>query len=96
MTKENIERILSDKFGDCVCSETEILINDLIILLEHLSVDIEQRMHYSKLFKELGYYYVLTGILNDIEMIEHGTSIRFPWLTEKGKVFLNDLKTYKK
>ena len=95
MKTEDIQSILDDHFGNCGCSETKLLVNDLILLLENQAEEIETRVKYDKLFTSKTLFYVLAGILSDLNFIEHGTSIRCSWITKKGKEFLAQLKSYK-
>lgn len=35
-------------------------------------------------------YYLVTHLLEEANLIEHGTSVRFPWLTSLGEEWLSD------
>lgn len=83
-----------NEFGACECSDLEAMINVVKDLLEWMSEDIVERQDYEKLFNgNEGVFYLLAGRLDSLGFSEHGTSIRCAWLTEKGKEFLNALKT---
>ena len=44
--------------------------------------------------EEPAHYYVLMNWLDQLDLIEHGTSIRCSWPTEKGKVLLGWLREW--
>jgi hypothetical protein len=51
------------------------------------------RAEYNTLYSEVGVYYLLVGRLDVLLLLEHGTSIRYPWLTKRGKRLLAALQT---
>lgn len=90
----DIQAFFYNEFGACGCSNLEAMINVVKDLLEWMSENIMERQGYEKLFNgNEGVFYLLAGRLDSLGFLEHGTSIRCAWLTEKGKEFLNALKT---
>lgn len=82
-----------DKFDACGCSDLETIIRVIQGLLEWLSSDIAERAGFETLFNgNEGVFYLLAGKLENLCFSEHGTSIRYAWITEKGTVFLNAIK----
>ena len=82
-----------NEFGACGCSELDEMINTVIKILAWAEADPDDKPLYSTLIKDdLGAFYIIAGILDKLEFIEHGTSIRFSWITEKGKEFLDSLR----
>ena len=49
---------------------------------------------YDNMYERNGIYYLIAGMCDRAVLIEHGTSIRFPWLTEKGKCLLEALTKF--
>lgn len=82
-------------FGACGCSELNEIVNVLKYLLEWSAIDIDSRSAYNKLNIDVGYYYIIIGLLDQLDMLEHGCAIRVPWITEKGKQFLKGLRIFK-
>lgn len=90
----DIQAFFYNEFGACGCSDLEAMINVVKDLLEWMSENIMERQGYEKLFNgNVGVFYLLAGRLDSLGFSEHGTSIRCAWITEKGKEFLNALKT---
>ena len=90
----NLKAVLQSKFPYCGCFEEDEVIKSIIKLLKWCQEDIKSRISYDKLYEEVGVFYILAGLLTDIDFIEHGTSVRYPWLTEEGKKFLKALSEY--
>ena len=56
--------------------------------------DIENRTPYTTLFHgNEGVYYLVMEIFDDLQLIECGISLRHPWLTDKGRKLLNELRS---
>jgi len=90
----DIQAFFYNEFGACGCSDLASMINIVKDLLEWTSSDIMERQGFEKLFDgNEGVFYLLAGRLDSLGFSEHGTSIRYAWLTEKGKEFLNALQT---
>lgn len=91
LTPINILAYMYNALGKCGCSETDEMITSLRKLLEWVGSD--GAIQYDALYPEIGVFYLLAGRLDDLGLIEHGISIRFPWLTDDGKRLLDALKT---
>jgi hypothetical protein len=82
---------------DCGCIG-DVMRKAYVSVLETLSVDGIER--WNKLMAELGFdadprlFYALTSLLDDRDLIEHGSSIRCSWLTERGKEALALMKEH--
>lgn len=85
-------KILYESFGLCGCSE-EVKVRDILIkVLTWANDDMMKRLDYDKLFISTGVFYILIGILTNLNFIEHGCSCRDSWITLKGRQFLVWLK----
>lgn len=99
MTKERfqdfktVEEYIESIFGVCGCSEIKPICKTLVKILEWANADIDNRLRYDSLFDDVGIFYLLLGMCDQAGLIEHGVSIRHPWLTEEGKVLLSDLRS---
>lgn len=80
---QDIEGVFLEMLGICGCASNEIL-DYILKILEELDDNINRR---NDIVAEFTY-----GILDRLEFLTHGTSIRFPFLTEKGKELLSDLR----
>lgn len=88
----DIEAYFYNNFGACGCSELETMINVVRDLLSW-ATSTKERKSYDTLFDNPGVFYLLAGRLDSLELIEHGTSIRHPWITDKGALLLRALQT---
>lgn len=96
LTPINIKAFLSNTFGMCGCSEFDEVIKVLIKILELIDKPNKQvRWHKEEFGNEAGFYYIIAGILDEERLIDHGTAIRYPWLTDDGKRFLEAIKNIK-
>ena len=90
----DINAFFINEFGGCGCSDVEEMINVIRDLLEWVSKNPEKRKRFDELFDgNTGIFYILIGQLDRLDLCEHGTSIRHPFLTQKGEDLLNSLKT---
>lgn len=67
------------------------MVKSILRLLEWMAGDKGTR--YDTLYPETGTFYLLAGRLDSLGLIEHGTSIRYPWLTKDGERLLAALKS---
>lgn len=86
---------LHTTFNVCSCADRDSINKTLKYLFEYLAMPIKERTFTA--FINLGdisegTYYLLTGILEKENLIDHGSSIRFAWLTDKGKEILKELQ----
>lgn len=79
---QDAEAIFLEMLGICGCASNEIL-DYILDILEEL----DDNRHRNDIVTEFTY-----GVLDGADFLTHGTSIRFPFLTEKGKELLSDLK----
>jgi len=91
LTPINLLAYLYNAWGKCGCSETDEMVASLIRLLEWMEGDKSTR--YDALYPEIGTFYLLAGRLDALGLTEHGTAIRYPWLTDDGKRLLAALKS---
>lgn len=91
LTPINLLAYLYNAWGRCGCSETAEMVKSLRRLLEWMDGDKETR--YDTLYPELGTFYLLAGRLDSLGLTEHGSSIRYPWLTQDGKRLLAALQS---
>jgi len=91
MKKEYI-KILYNDLGLCNCTEDKFFIATLIKYLTWAKADIKTRVSFDKFILDQGSFYIIIGILTDLNFIEHGCSIRYSWITQEGKEFLIWLK----
>lgn len=93
----DVKAYLYNEFGVCGCFELEYTINTIVNALEWAKDKkwSSENIYYTELYNDTGLFYIVFGQLDRCDLIEHGTSIRCPWLTEKGKDFLSALKKIK-
>ncbi len=73
----------------CGCSDAWSVITVLGGLLTWFNTDQMKRENYDTLFGgNTGLFYLLSGVLDDMDLTEHGTSYRAGWLSEDGKRLL--------
>lgn len=75
--------------GFCGCAEVDEIVKLAIKLLEEFTPETRWQTRTVDFEKDPVTYYLLTQVLDKANIIEHGTSIRFPWLTEFGKQWLS-------
>lgn len=93
LTPLNLKSYLFNALRACGCSEQEEMVGELIKLLEwHADRD---KPSYKELYGgRIGVFYLLAGQLDELHLAEHGTSGRWPWLTESGQKLLAALEQY--
>src|SRR5687767_11617207 len=93
LTPLNLQAYLYNNFGLCGCSELDEVLTAIVKILEWH--EDKKEVKYSELYWEgAGVFYLLAGRLDDLALAEHGTSIRYPWLTDDGKRLLAALREY--
>ena len=90
LTPINIRAYFHNAFGACGCSEIGEMVISIKTLLEWCG-EKGTRVRYSELYPDLGIFYLMVGLLDSLGLIEHGTAIRYPWVTREGKRFLEAL-----
>lgn len=89
----NVKAFFFNKLGACGCSELDVMLYTIHYLIEWMND--RDRECYDTLFGgDTGVYYIIAGILDSVGLCEHGGSIRYPWLTPKGKNLLRALQTF--
>lgn len=78
----------------CGCSELDLMIYEVKRVLEWAASDIMTRPDYTKLYHSGGVFYIVAGLLNSAGLLEHGSSIRCSWITEKGRTLLDALNKF--
>lgn len=91
LTPINLLAYLYNAWGNCGCSETAEMVKSILRLLEWMDGD--KVTKYADLYPEAGVFYLLAGRLDSLGLTEHGTSIRYPWLTDDGQRLLAALKS---
>lgn len=89
----DVKALFYNEFGACGCSDIEDMIRVIKMLLEWASSSSAPRK-YDTLFNDDGVFYLLAGRLDSMGFIEHGVSIRFSWITDKGTSLLNALNKF--
>lgn len=91
LNAHSLDKYLFDAFGACGCTDQKELRATLVKLLQWL-LDIQgDRVWWNKLFPEPGQFYLVMGMLEKLELAEHGISVRYAWLTDDGKRLLSAL-----
>ncbi len=92
LTPINIKGYLYLNLGLEGTANTELYIKELLRILDWLETGIDAdrtRCDYTMLFpSSTGLYYIMMGMMEKIDLIDFGGSIRYPWLNEKGSRFL--------
>lgn len=91
-TPIKVQRFLYDKLGFCGCTEFRPAILRLVELLKWVKQ--RDNIQYDKLYNSAGIYYLLIHPLEQADLIDHGVSIRVPWLTDKGEELLVALQNF--
>lgn len=90
----DVKAFLYDELGFCGCMELDEVISALKTLLSWAN-SMESRLGYEEFCKgEIGSFYLLMGLLDHADLIEHGSSIRHPWLTDDGERLLTALNKF--
>ena len=84
---------LLSRLNVCGCTDFTDIEKDIILLLKHFNRDLGNHDLTTILNKVGGTsFYLLGHFLTHVDLVEHGTSIRYSWLTPKGKEFLKNYK----
>jgi hypothetical protein len=90
----DVQAFFYNELGACGCSELEEMIIVVGDLLAWIDTDKNPGNRYNTLFNgNVGVYYTLLGLLDKADLCEHGVSIRYPYLTDKGERLLKVLQT---
>ena len=92
MTIQGLRKFFNEWFCGCGCPEEAI--SFLLELLE-LCPLYDNREPFEKLIPNEGLQYLTLYTLDHFDLIEHGTSVRGSWLTDKGKAILELLRNEK-
>jgi hypothetical protein len=92
-TPEDVRDFFYDNLGTCGCSEMDEMIYTIKCFLDWANQEIGKRKNYDEV-DDPGIYYIIAGILNKAKIFEHGSAIRCPWLTMKGKQLLIALNKF--
>ena len=95
MDKDVFVNILYDELSFCGCFDYDIVLKEFADVLEWAAQPIDDRKSYTELYTNPALAYIILGVLNDANLIEHGCAIRHPWITEKGEGFLCYIKENK-
>lgn len=90
LTDINLLAYLYNAWGKCGCTETDEMAKTITRLLEW--VDSEKFVGFDKLYPESGIFYILIGRMDCLDLVNHGTSLRYPFLTPDGERLLAALK----
>lgn len=88
----NMKAFLYNELGACGCSE----LSEILRVLCKFFVWIEQEFPtpYESLFASRGVYYIVAGTCEKADLIEHGISVRAPFLTVRGENFAAAMKVH--
>ena len=96
MNKRSILSEIRDDLGICGCgspSEAYEAVHKLLLALQKSSKPSRDWGDWHDLIDNNPYALILAYLLDNEEYIEHGTSIRHPWLTDKGLKLIDALNT---
>ena len=96
MNKRSILSEIRDDLGICGCgspSEAYEAVHKLLLALQKSSKPSRDCGDWHDLVYNNPYALILAYLLDNEEYIEHGTSIRHPWLTAKGIKLIEALNT---
>ncbi|MHA1360786.1 MAG: hypothetical protein ACTSRC_21905 [Candidatus Helarchaeota archaeon] len=91
----DILAFLYNELGACGCSEIDEMLKTLLKFLEWANNIGGSKPEYKYVVDDIGAFYFIAGRLTDAGLIEHGVSIRYSWLTDKGERLLNALRNKK-
>ncbi len=80
----------------CGCAESDSVADLLAKLLDNFQDKDSWQLRIIDFKTHPAAYYLATDKLDSLGFIEHGTAIRFPWLTKKGEAWLASYKAAKK
>ena len=92
----DVKAFFYNELGACGCSDMEAMIAEVKRFLSWADSGTpayDTRVYYDKLYNSEGVFYLIAGMMDNANLIEHGTGIRFPWLTSEGIDFLSALNT---
>lgn len=95
---ENIEQFLSSIFGFCGCGAPWAALKKVAETMRAIQDCMDGKITWEQrnaLIPDEGLRYIVWYMLDDRRMIEHGSSVP-GWLTEQGKLILEDLEEYLK
>jgi hypothetical protein len=92
LTPLNLQAYFYHAFKACGCSEMQAMHETVLKLLEWHEG--EKKVRYHELFNQPGVFYILAGMLDNLGLAEHGTAIRYAWLTSDGKRLLEALRQH--
>ena len=96
MDRRSILSEIRDDLGICGCgspSEAYEAVHKLLLALQKSSKPTRDWGDWHDLIDNNPYALILAYLLDNEEYIEHGTSIRHPWLTDKGLKLIEALNT---
>jgi len=98
LTKNEAHDFTLSKLGACGCAD-----EDALALIKHILGALEAGpgggWQWPQTLTQLcgatePVAYCLLFLLDQAKLIEHGTSMRYPWLSDLGKAYLGVLRTY--
>jgi hypothetical protein len=97
LTPINLLAFFEGGMNFCGCYEFQPAIKEIQRILEWCASDIETRQKYTELYPDVGVFYLMMALLDSgdgMDLIEHGCSVRYPWLTADGSRLLEALKIH--
>lgn len=94
MTAHELNHFFHDEVGICGCGNPEtvaILFRDVLRCAPFYEQDNRLKLHF--LLATDGLFYLVLGVLQNLDLIEHGSIIDGAWLTAKGQDVLGSLET---
>lgn len=86
---------LLNELGFCMCFDFELAIPAVARMLEWCEAGPE-RKNFTDKYKgdEAGNYYLLIGLLDRAKLVDHGVSVRYPFLRKPGMELLLSLRKF--
>lgn len=92
ITALNMHAWIVSSFGFCGCIDIQEPMEVVVRLLEWANSPSGERPQYDVAFQSDGVYYLIAQQLENLNLLEHGGSIRCPWPTGCGKAVLKAIR----
>ncbi len=97
LTPINLKAYLYNVFGVCGCNDIEEILRVLkdLLVWHDTKANQHERPGYATLFNgDAGVFYIMAGLLDRLDLTEHGSSSRYGWLTDDGERLLYALNEH--
>jgi len=90
----DIQAFIYEELFFCGCHEEGEVLDTLRKYLEWCGAGSE-RPNFDEFYKgKIGAFYLISGLLDRAGLVEHGVSVRVPFLSSEGEAFLKALQTH--